>query len=148
MKQGEFFDLFCQFFQKYEEEYKEIQERKEIFSRQVALDQKIEISEIALRTRERMLEKQIMKEKQRAIEKKLRKASKSEKGWNRRYKKSVLVETQKNWEKRKDYYSGVYFFHMVSSNSHEGGDFLEDDDLSSMGGPQVLSPDRGGSLAR
>ena len=73
MRGGEFFDLFCQFLTKFEEEYEEINERKAIFARQVALDQKIEISEIALRTRERLLERQILKERQRAIEKKVRK---------------------------------------------------------------------------
>lgn len=112
-KEGVFHDLFCQFFAKYEEEYAEIAERKAIFARMAALDQKIELSEIALRTREKMLEKQILKEKQKAIEKKLRKANKSEKGWRRRMRMSVLVEVQKNWEKRKDYYSGAYFWHEI-----------------------------------
>jgi hypothetical protein len=132
MKGGEFFELQSTAFSKFEEEYAEIRERRAIFARQAALDAKIEISEIALRTRSRLLEAQILKEKQRAIEKKLRKATKSERGWKRRYKMSVLVEVQGSWEKRKDYYSGAMFFHEITSPICSQGD-LEDDDATSLG---------------
>lgn len=132
MQGGEFFKLQCTAFSKFEEEYAEIRERRAIFARQAALDAKIEISEIALRTRSRLLEAQILKEKQRAVEKKLRKATKSERGWKRRYNMSVLVEIQGSWEKRKDYYSGAMFFHKIMSPIYPQGD-LEDDDLSSLG---------------
>ena len=142
-KEGVFHDLFCQFFAKYEEEYAEIAERKAIFARMSALDQKIELSEIALKTRERLMEKQILKEKQRAIEKKLRKANKSEKGWRRRMRMSVLVEVQKNWEKRKDYYSGAYFWHEIQPTRYDGDRLdqpsLDDDDEVSVDGFNDMS---------
>ena len=140
-KEGVFHDLFCQFFAKYEEEYAEIAERKAIFARMAALDQKIELSEVALRTREKMLEKQILKEKQKAIEKKLRKANKSEKGWRRRMRMSVLVEVQKNWEKRKDYYSGAYFWHEILPTRYDSDQIdqpsIGDDDSIGLNEPEV-----------
>ena len=132
MKGGEFFQLQCTAFMKFEDVYAEIKERRAIFARQAALDAKIEISEIALRTRARLLEAQVTKEKQRAIEKKLRKATKSERGWRRRYKMSVLVEIQGDWEKRKDYYSGALFFHKIESSVYLQGN-LEEDDISTLG---------------
>ena len=107
---------------------------------------KIEISEIALKTKERLLQAQIIKEKQRAIEKKLRKATKSEKGWRRRFKMSVLVEIQGNWEKRKDYYSGAFFFHQIQPSNnlyfqHDAGD--QDDDIISLDGGSTISSSLG-----
>ena len=49
-----------------------------MFARQLALDAKIESSQIALQTRNKALKAEMQKELQRAIEKKLRKATKSE----------------------------------------------------------------------
>ena len=73
-------------------------------------------------------------------------ATKSEKGWRRRMKMSVLVEVQKNWEKRKDYYSGAYFWHEILPTRYDADVIGEpsvdddasfggqsDDDLSSIG---------------
>jgi hypothetical protein len=47
MKGGEFFDLATTALKKFEEDYSGIKERRDIFSRQVALDTKIENSEVS-----------------------------------------------------------------------------------------------------
>merc|ERR1711871_915328 len=84
----------------------------------MALDAKIENSEVMLRIKEKELELSIQREIQRGIEKKLRKASKSEAGWRRRFKMSTLLELQGNWERRRDDRSGAIFFHRLLPGSN------------------------------
>ena len=55
----------------------------------------------------------IRKRTQLAIEKKMRKASKTEKGWRRRMDVSVVLETQGKWEQRLEQRAGTCFFHMI-----------------------------------
>jgi len=102
MRRGEFFDIVSLAHKEFEETYGKIQAQREILARQMALDTKIENSEVMLKIKEKELELQIQRQMQRAIEKKLRKASKSELGWRRRYRMSTLVEVQDNWERRRD----------------------------------------------
>ena len=60
----------------------------------------------------------IQRELQRRVEKKLRKATKSELGWRIRcLRHSSLVELQGNWERRKDDRTGAFFFHKILPTS-------------------------------
>ena len=56
---------------------------------------------------------------------------------------SVLVEVQKNWEKRKDYYSGAYFWHEIQPTRYDGDRLdqpsLDDDDEVSVDGFNDMS---------
>ncbi len=113
MKAGECVGLSSSAFRSFEKEYEEIKLRREIFARQLALDSKIENSIIALKTREMALKADLQRELQRGIEKKLRKATKSEKGWSRRFYTSALLEVQGNWERRQDEKSGQIFFRSI-----------------------------------
>ena len=113
MKSGECVGLSSSAFNSFEKEYAEIKVRREIFARQLALDAKIENSQMVMKTREKALKAEMQRELQRAIEKKLRKATKSEKGWVRRFNGSVLLELQGNWERRRDERSGTIFFRKI-----------------------------------
>jgi len=114
MKAGECVGLSSSAFRTFEKEYEEIKLRREIFARQLALDSKIENSVIALKTREMALKADLQRELQRGIEKKLRKATKSEKGWSRRFYTSQILELQGNWERRLDEKSGQIFFRAIA----------------------------------
>lgn len=114
MKAGECVGLSSSAFRTFEKEYEEIKLRREMFARQLALDAKIESSQIALQTREKALKAELQKELQRNIEKKLRKATKSERGWSRRFFSSQVLEMQGIWERRRDEKSGTIFFHNLA----------------------------------
>lgn len=58
---------------------------------------------------------------QRALEKKMRKATKSELGWRSRFKMSTLVEVQGNWERRRDDRTGMFFFRNLYSSQELQG---------------------------
>ena len=58
----------------------------------------------------------IRKRTQLAIEKKMRKASKTEKGWKRRMDVSIVLETQGCWEQRLDQRAGTCFFHKIDDD--------------------------------
>lgn len=118
MKGGEFLDLISLAHEKFEETYGAIQEQRQKLARQMALDAKIENSEVMLRIKEKELELSMQREIQRGIEKKLRKASKSEAGWRRRFKMSTLLELQGNWERRRDDRSGAIFFRRILPGSN------------------------------
>jgi hypothetical protein len=120
MKAGECVGLSSSAFRTFEKEYEEIKLRREMFARQLALDAKIESSQIALQTRTKALKAEMQKELQRAIEKKLRKATKSEKGWSRRFYNSTVLEMQGSWERRRDEKSGTIFFRNVEG-AEKGG---------------------------
>ena len=113
MKSGECVGLSSSAFRTFEKEYEEIKARREMFARQLALDAKIESSEIALRTREKSKKAEMQKELQRAIEKKMRKSTKSEKGWSRRFHASTTLEVQGTWERRKDEKTHCVFFRKI-----------------------------------
>lgn len=114
MKAGECVGLSSSAFRTFEKEYEEIKLRREMFARQLALDAKIESSQIALQTREKAMKADMQKELQRNIEKKLRKATKSERGWSRRFFSSQVLEIQGLWERRRDEKSGTIFFHNIA----------------------------------
>jgi hypothetical protein len=120
MKAGECVGLSSSAFRTFEKEYEEIKLRREMFARQLALDAKIESSQIALQTREKALKAELQKELQRNIEKKLRKATKSERGWSRRFFSSQVLEIQGPWERRRDEKSGTIFFHSISEGAESG----------------------------
>lgn len=117
MKSGECVGLSSSAFNSFEKEYAEIKMRREIFARQLALDAKIENSQMVMKTREKALKAEMQRELQRAIEKKLRKATKSEKGWVRRFNMSTLLEVQGNWERRRDERAGTIFFRKITAFS-------------------------------
>lgn len=73
-------------------------------------------SQVYLRTKQKQFEIMIRKRTQLAIEKKMRKASKTEKGWKRRMNVSIVIATQGNWEQRLDQRAGTCFFHAISDD--------------------------------
>lgn len=101
----------------FQAEYAAIDERRAIFARQMALDAKIENSETKMRIRDREVMRSMQKEMQRAIERKLKKGTRSERGWARRYNMSTLLEIQGEWERRRDDRTGMCFFHKIDSVS-------------------------------
>jgi hypothetical protein len=96
-------------------EYTEIDERRQVFARQLALDTKIEASEMALRLKDRKIQTNIQKQLQRVIDKKMKRANKSEAGWARRYHFSTMLEVQGCWERRRCDRTGMCFFHKIES---------------------------------
>ena len=117
MKAGECIAISSSAFRTFEKDYEEIKLRREMFARQLALDAKIENSTLMLQTREKALKADLQKQLQRGIEKKLRKATKSEKGWAKRFHSSTMLEVQSNWERRQDNKSGTIFFRNIPSPS-------------------------------
>jgi len=105
--------LMSSAFKHYEENYQKIKELRQIFHRQLALDAKIEKIENGMKTKEAMIKRKIQDQLQRALEKKLNKATKSELGWRKRFKTSTLLELQGNWEYRRDDRTGLKFFHKI-----------------------------------
>lgn len=101
-------------FIKYEMLYKEIGEQRKQFNRETALESKIENSEVFLRARQKRYEDELRKQTQRAIEKKMRKATKSERGWRQRMDYSIRIAVQGDWEQRLDQRVGMCFFHRLS----------------------------------
>eukprot|EP01038_Epipyxis_sp_PR26KG_P007229 gene7229-9860_t len=115
MKAGEFVGLTSSAFPTYEEAYLKIKQQREVFARQLALDAKLEQLQLDMKMKELQHKQHITKSLQYALEKKLRKATKSELGWKRRFKASTLIEIQGNWERRRDEISGVFFFRKLSN---------------------------------
>lgn len=113
LKAEKFFALGSSSFATFEKKYDFIKEAREKFARKLALDAKIENSEVVLKTRDKELAHSIRNAEQRYIDKKMRKAHKSEIGWRQRYYHSTLMEVVDNWERRRDDRSGMYFFHEV-----------------------------------
>jgi hypothetical protein len=74
------------------------------------------ILQVYLRTKQKQFEIMIRKRTQLAIEKKMRKASKTEKGWKRRMDVSIVIETQGDWEQRLDQRAGTCFFHAITDD--------------------------------
>ena len=124
LKYLEFIGLSSSVLNQFEANYKEIQERRDAFSKQLALENKIEASEMKLKAKEKEIKTRISKELQRAIEKKVRKATKSEKGWARRFMMSSILEVQGNWERRKDDRSGMVFFRKIHNPADGKEKFL------------------------
>lgn len=100
-----------------EQQYIDIHEERSRFNRENALDDKIEASEIALRTKAKQFEQKLRKQTQLAIEKRMRKTSKTERGWRQRMTGSVVQAVQGQWEQRLDQRTGTCFFHRLE----EGG---------------------------
>lgn len=117
LKGSEFVGLTRTDLASYETNYSEIQERRFVFNRQIALDAKVELIEVLMKTREKGLKVKLAKELQMALEKKLRKSNKSEKGWRRRMYMSTLLEVQASWERRRDDRSGAIFFRRINISS-------------------------------
>lgn len=112
---GEFFCLQSSAFTIYEKEYEGIKERREAFARQLALENKIEMIEVNLKARDKAMTTLMKGQMQRQIEKKLRKATKSEQGWKARFLASTVLEVQDNWEQRRDDRNGAVFFHSITA---------------------------------
>lgn len=112
-------DIVSSAFADYERRYKEITGEYERMARKLALDTKIENSEVLLRSKEKQLENQLRNEAQRLIEKKLRKATKSERGWKKRLNNSLLIEVQGQWERRLDQNNDSFFFHKIVDDENE-----------------------------
>lgn len=110
LKGQEFVGLSSSVFKEFEKEYAEIMERRAIFAKQLALDAKIEASQMKIKIKEIETKERMKREIQGKLEKKLRKATKSEKGWARRFHMSTIVEIQGQWERRKDNRAGSIFF--------------------------------------
>jgi hypothetical protein len=91
-----------------------------------------------LKIKEAMQRRSIQDQLQRQLEKKLNKvnycnfinlflfmkicysqATKSERGWKRRFRCSKILEIQGNWERRQDDHSGLIFFHLIIPNPRE-----------------------------
>lgn len=113
MRAGEMIGVTSSAFATFEDNYAKIQQLRDVFARQVALESKIENVEKTLVEREGMHIRSIQRQLQRAIEKKLKKATNSDRGWQRRYLCSSLVELQGNWERRRDDRTGLFFFHSL-----------------------------------
>eukprot|EP00595_Chromulina_sp_UTEXLB2642_P002188 CAMPEP_0196768312 /NCGR_PEP_ID=MMETSP1095-20130614/42602_1 /TAXON_ID=96789 ORGANISM="Chromulina nebulosa, Strain UTEXLB2642" /NCGR_SAMPLE_ID=MMETSP1095 /ASSEMBLY_ACC=CAM_ASM_000446 /LENGTH=566 /DNA_ID=CAMNT_0042137723 /DNA_START=2080 /DNA_END=3781 /DNA_ORIENTATION=- len=71
---------------------------------------------MVLKSREKGIQEKYQSEIQRALEKKLRKVTKSNKGWRQRFFMSTVLEIQGLWERRRDDRYGVVFFHKISDN--------------------------------
>jgi hypothetical protein len=66
-----------------------------------------------LKTKQKQYELLLRKRTQLSIEKRMRKASKTERGWRRRFEFSVAVAQQGEWEQRLDQRANIYFFHRI-----------------------------------
>lgn len=142
MKASECVGLRSSKFSEYEDKYKAVQEMRDVFNKQVALEERIQrvevffffpmlsnlllnpyilnnfVSQSNLAVKRTMEKNLIQRELQRRVEKKLRKATKSELGWRIRcLRHSSLVELQGNWERRKDDRTGAFFFHRILPSS-------------------------------
>jgi len=118
MEAAECVGLRSSAFTEYEDKYKAIQELRDTYNKQVALEERIQKVEADLRTKQLMHKAYVQNEMQRKVEKKLRKATKSEVGWRMRcLRHSSLVELQGNWERRRDDRTGAYFFHRILPSS-------------------------------
>jgi hypothetical protein len=120
-----FASLLSSSFEAFEKKYDFIAEQRARFARQLALEAKIENSEVVLKTRDKEFASSIRDATQRSIDKKMRKANKSELGWRQRYFHSSLVEVVDNWERRKDDRSGMYFFHRLTGVHPSKEKFLD-----------------------
>jgi hypothetical protein len=60
----------------------------------------------------------------------MRKASKTERGWRRRYEFSVSVAQQGDWEQRLDQRANIYFFHRLAQ---PGEAHYEEPDMEVLG---------------
>eukprot|EP01035_Chromulina_nebulosa_P018540 gene18540-24260_t len=116
LKGHEYFGLVLSSLNIYEEKYSSIKEKREVYARQIALDTKIEYTKMVLKSREKGIQDKYQLEIQRAMEKKLRKVTKSIKGWRQRFFMSTVLEIQGSWERRRDDRYGVVFFHKISDN--------------------------------
>ena len=112
--------LASSIFKEFEKDYADIQERRVVFARQMALEAKIEASELRLKMKAKEIKGKMQKEIQRALEKKLRKSTKSEKGWAIRFNMSSIVEVQGNWERRRDDRNHLIFFHKLLEDFVDG----------------------------
>jgi hypothetical protein len=120
MRGGEFFNYLPLALKSFEEDYENIKARKERAARHLALDAKIENSEVALKVKEKTMEAAIRRELQFKLEKKLKKASRSEQGWRQRFKMSTLLEVQGNWERRRYERTGAIFFRSIPRTEYDG----------------------------
>jgi len=115
---GEYFCLQSSAFTVYEKEYEAIKERRAAFARQLALNNKIEQCEVNLKARDKAMSSMMRSALQRQVEKKMRKATRSEIGWKSRFLASVVIEVQGNWEQRRDERNNAVFFRHIPPN-HE-----------------------------
>eukprot|EP01039_Chlorochromonas_danica_P009908 gene9908-10956_t len=115
MKAHELVGVTSSAFPLYEDAYQKIMQLRDVFGKQLALDGRIERLEEEVRIKEIQRKNQIQRELQLALEKRLKKITKSEQGWRRRLAGSKLVELQGNWERRQDLRSGMVFFHQITN---------------------------------
>eukprot|EP01041_Mallomonas_annulata_P003402 gene3402-6754_t len=120
LRDGMFFALECSGLKDQSSEHTEIYIRRAMFAKQLAMEMKIENAEVMLRAKDKEMEVMIRKRAQRAIERKLNKATRMEKGWARRMALSTLSEVQGHWERRRDDRTGMFFFHN-NEISNRGG---------------------------
>ena len=111
MRGGEFMSLISLMRFKFEEEYSDVQVKRAKFSRRLALEAKIEASGVLLKARKKNMKQQLRRDLQFEVEKKQRKSYKSELGWKKRYDLSTLIDTQGDWERRRDEKSNLLFWH-------------------------------------
>jgi hypothetical protein len=111
LRGGEWMKLVSLMRCRFEAEYSEVQRLREQFQRRLALEGKIEASDMILKARKKDLKQSLRRELQFEVEKKQRKSYKSERGWKKRYELSTLIDTQGDWERRRDEKSGLIFFH-------------------------------------
>jgi hypothetical protein len=117
-----------------EQQYIDINEERARFNRETALDGKIEASEIALRTKQKQFEMKLRKQTQLAIEKRMRKTSKTEKGWRQKMVGSVVQAIQGQWEQRLDQRTGTCFFHRIQDEDERVGLAGVEDGVQDDGG--------------
>lgn len=113
---GEYFCLQSSAFTVYEKEYEAIKERRAAFARQLALNNKIEQCEVNLKARDKAMSSMMRSALQRQVEKKMRKATRSEIGWKSRFLASIVIEVQGNWEQRRDERNNAVFFRQIPRN--------------------------------
>ena len=104
-----------------EQQYIDIQDERARFKRENALDDKIEASEIALRTKKKEFEMKLRKQTQLAIEKRMRKTAKTEAGWRQKMQGSIVQSIQGQWEQRLDQRTGTCFFHRIVAGDELSG---------------------------
>lgn len=114
MKSAEMVGLTSSAFQQYEDNYQKILELRDTFGKQLALDARIERLENDLKIKSAAKQRAIQQELQYALEKRMKKITKTEGGWRKRFGCSELVEVQGNWERRRDLRGGMIFFHRIT----------------------------------
>jgi hypothetical protein len=128
LRDGRFHQLHCSALSVFIEHCTAIHDQRERDAKAQALCMKIENALLAQKELEKRSELILRSQRQRAIEKKLRQRTSSERGWERRMQRSTLLEVQERWERRCDNSSNTVFFRRIvdpPSSSVDAEAFLQ-----------------------